>query len=102
MIKLVATATHISNGEYVHLVEYFNEAEAAELVANECVADLRQTAGVVDYHVIISDECHGDALLHLCLDDAQPYYEHRMGWRDNFDVARFVNAKRRSIINCKK
>lgn len=97
MIKLVATATHISNGEIVHAVEHFAFAEEAELRADECVAQLKQTAGIIDYKVILTDETVGDTLLHLCLDDAQPYYEHRMGWRDNFDVARFVAARRRAL-----
>ena len=101
MIKMLATAFHISNGSIVHNVLWFHNAEAAEMAAEEAVSEMKLLSGIVDYQVTLQDctqrDKTGTEILHLCMDDAQPYYEHRMMWRDNYDVARQVSARRRLL-----
>jgi hypothetical protein len=103
MIKMLATAFHISNGSIVHNLLWFHDAMAAEMAAEEAVSEMKLLEGIVDYTVIIQDctqrDKTGTEILHLCMDDAQPYYEHRMGWRDNYDVARHVAARRRHLLD---
>ena len=103
MIKLLAIIHHISNGVSVFDTTWFNDATEAEMYANGIVEKIKLEPGVVDWKVTLTDVEQRDELgaeiLHLCMDDVQHYYEHRMAWRDNFDVARQVQARRRALID---
>jgi hypothetical protein len=101
MIKLLATVTTLENGTVVHDTTWFNDPDDAEMYAQKIVEELKLLPGVVDWHVTLADVSQRDSagaeIFHACLDDVQPYYEHRMAWRDNYDVARYVAAKRRRL-----
>jgi len=100
MYHLVASVIHEDRGPEIHADEWFAESDAATLRAAEVETDIVETGGIMDWWITITDQSSlaADArgeVMHLCLDDSQPYYEHRGGWRDNFDVARYVAAKKR-------
>ena len=93
---LVASIVHIERGPEIAVDEWFEDPDLATFRAQEVELDITEQPGVMDWSVVISmPEQDHQELLHLCLDDSQPYYEHRGGWRDNYDAARFMAAKKR-------
>lgn len=100
MYHLVASVIYESGRPEIFTDEWFTEADAATIRAAEVETDIVETGGIMDWWITVNDQSAlaADArgeIMHLCLDDSQPYYEHRGGWRDNYDAARFAAAKKR-------